>query len=94
MTILILVILIVKLTPDQPVVEDTPSTFTCTAPGHETISSYMWKLNDNTIPGVNTQQYSFIPSRAQNGTKLSCTATTETGVTSEESQVKLQVFCK
>ena len=90
---MILVIVMVKLTPDQPVVEGKQSTFTCAGPAHETIS-YMWKSNDTTIPSEDKRQYSFIPSRTQNGTKLSCTATTEAGVTSEESQVTLQVFCK
>ena len=83
-----------KLTPDQPILEGNQITFTCTAPSYETMSSYIWKLNDNTIPGVNTGQHSFISSRTQNGTNLSCTATTKAGVTSEESQVILQVFCK
>lgn len=84
-----------KLTPDHPIAEGKESTFTCTAPGHESCSSYMWKLNNNATPGVNTeQQYSFKPSRAQNGTKLSCTAITADGVSSEESEITLLVFCK
>ena len=93
-TILILVLIIVKLTPNRPIAEGKENTFTCTAPGHESISSYLWKLNDTTIPGVNKEKYSFTPSREQNGRNLSCTAITAANVTSEESQIKLQVFCK
>ena len=83
-----------KLTPDQPISESNPSTFTCTAPGHENIISYIWKLNDTNVPNENRRKYNFTPSRTHNGTKLSCTAITAAGVASEESQVILQVFCK
>ena len=92
--ILILVIITVKLTPDQPIAEGNPRTFTCTAPGHENITSHIWKLNDTRVPDENKRQYSFTPSRTHNGTKLSCTAITAGGIRSEESQVILQVFCK
>ena len=83
-----------KVTPDQAIAEGNQSTFTCTAPGHENITSYIWKLNDTLLPDENTGQYSFKPDRAHNGTKLSCTAITAAGVCSEESQVTLKVFCK
>ena len=83
-----------KLTPDQPIAEGKQSISTCTAPGHENITSYIWKLNDATVPDENKGQYKFTPSRTQNGMKLSCTAVTEAGATSEESRVILQVFCK
>ena len=83
-----------KLTPDQPVVEGNQSTFTCTGPGHENITSYIWKLNDTTVPDENKRQYNFTPNRTQNGTKLSCTAITAAGVASNKSQVILHVFCK
>ena len=91
---MILVVIIVNLTPDQPVAEGNQRTFTCKAPGHENISSYVWKWNDTTISGVNTTQYNFTPSREQNGRNLSCAAITVAGVTSEEAKIKLQVFCK
>ena len=93
-TILILVVIKVKVTPDQPIAEGNQRTFTCTAPGHENITRYIWKLNDALVSGENTRQYSFKPNRTHNGTKLSCTAITATDVRSEESQVTLQVFCK
>ena len=83
-----------KVTPDQAIAEANQSTFTCTAPGHENITSYIWKLNDTLLPDENTGQYNFKPDRAHNGTKLSCTAITAAGVCSEESQVILKVFCK
>ena len=83
-----------KLTPDQPIVEDNQNTFTCTATVHENITSYIRKLNNTLVPGENRGEYSFKPNRTHNGTKLSCTAITATGVRSEESQVILQVFCK
>ena len=83
-----------KLTPDQPIAEGKQSIFTCTAPGHENITSYIWKLNDTTVPGENKGQYQFTPSRTQNGMKLSCTAVTAAGATSEESRIILQVFCQ
>ena len=83
-----------NITPDQPIAEGKESTFTCTAPGHENISNYEWKLNNTIVPDVNTTEYSFTPSRAQNGRNLSCTAVTVAGVRSEGSQIKLQVFCK
>ena len=93
-TILILVVIIVKLTPDQAIAEGNPSTFTCTAPGHEHITSYIWKLNDTIVPDENKEQNNFNLSRTRNGTKLSCAVNTAAGVASEESQVILQVFCK
>ena len=83
-----------ELTPDHPIAEGNQSTFTCTAPGHETIASYIWKLNDTRVPDVNKRQYNFTPNRTHNGTKLSCTAITAAGIRSEESQVILEVFCK
>ena len=83
-----------ELTPDQPIAEGNQSTFNCTAPGRENITSYIWKLNDALVPDENTGQYSFEPNRTHNGTKLSCTAITATDVRSEKSQVTLQVFCK
>ena len=83
-----------ELTPNQPIAEDSQSTFTCTASNHENITSYIWKLNDTLVPNEKTGQYNFKPNRTQNGTKLSCTAITAAGVRSEESQVILQVFCK
>ena len=67
-----------ELTPDQPIAEGNQSTFNCTAPGRENITSYIWKLNDALVPDENTGQYSFEP----------------TDVRSEKSQVTLQVFCK
>ena len=84
----------VKLSSDQPVAEGNQGIFTCTAPGHENITSYIWKLNDNIVPDEIKEQYKFTPNRTHNGTKLSCTAITVAGVASEESQVILQVFCK
>ena len=84
----------VELTPDQPIAEYNQSTFTCTASDHESITSYIWKLNNTPVPDEKTGQYSFKPNRTHNGTKLSCTAITAAGVRSEESQVILQVFCK
>ena len=83
-----------KLTPDHPVAEGKESTFTCTAPGHENITSYQWKLNDTTVLLENARHYNFTPNRTQNGMELSCTATTEGGVTSNKSKIILQVFCK
>ena len=85
-----------KLTPNQPIAKGNQSTFTCTAPADENflITSYIWKLNDNHIPGENKEQYKFTPDRTHNGKKLSCTAVIVAGITSEESQVILQVFCK
>ena len=83
-----------RLTPDQPIAEDNQNTFTCTAPSHENITSYIWKLNDTTVPDENKGQYNFTPNRTQNGTKLSCTAITAAGVASNESQVILLAFCK
>ena len=91
---MILVVLIVKLTPDQPIPEGNQSTFTCNTPGHENITSYIWKLNDTTVPDENKRQYNITPTCAQNGMKLSCIAITAVGVASEESQVILQVFGK
>ena len=85
-----------KLTPNQPIADGNQSTFTCTAPANENIpsTSYIWKLDDNHIPGENKEQYKFTPNRTHNGKKLSCTAVIVAGITSEESQVILQVFCK
>ena len=85
-----------KLTRDQPIAEGNQSIFTCTTLADENITStsYIWKLDDNPIPGENKEQYKFTPNRTHNGTKLSCTAITVAGVASEESQVILQVFCK
>ena len=91
---MILVVIKLELTPDQPIAEGNQSTFTCTASNHENITSYIWKLNDIVVPDENKEQYNFTPSRTQNGTKLSCTAITAAGVRSEEWQVILQVFCK
>lgn len=91
---MILVVIKLKLTPDKAIVEGNRSVFTCTAPGHEDINSYIWKLNDVPFPSENTEQYTFTPNRTQNGSKLSCIAITAAGVTSKESQVVLQVFCK
>ena len=82
-----------NLTPDQPIAEGNQGIFTCTAPADENITSYIWRLNDTTIHYENKGQYKFTPNRAQNGTKLSCTAITAAGVVSEESQVILQVLC-
>lgn len=87
-------VLIVKLTPDQPIPAGNQSTFTCNTSGHEIFTSYIWKLNDTTVPGENKRQYNITPTRAQNGMKLSCIAITAVGVASEESQVILQVFGK
>ena len=83
-----------KLTPDQPIAEGNQSIFTCTAPVHEKITSFIWKLNDYPVSGENKEQYKFTPNRTHNGTKLSCTAVTAAGVTSTKSQAILQVFCK
>lgn len=83
-----------KLTPDQAIAEGNQSIFNCTAPVHENIISYIWKLNNTLVPDENKEQYNFTPSRTHNGTKLSCIAITEAGVRSEESHVILQVFCK
>ena len=75
-----------KLTLDQPIAEGNQSKFNCTAPADENIpsTSYIWKLNDNPVPGKNKEQYKFIPNRTHNGTKLSCTAVTVAGVASEK----------
>ena len=89
-----LVVIKVKLTPDQPIAEGNQKTFNCSAPGHENIDSYIWKLNDTTVSDENKGQFNFTPSRTHNGTKLSCIAVTVAGIASEESQVILQVFCK
>ena len=83
-----------KLTPDQAIAEGNQSIFNCTAPVHENIISYIWKLNNTLVPDENKEKYNFTPSRTHNGTKLSCTGITEAGVRSEESHVILQVFCK
>ena len=91
---MILVVIMVKLTPDQPVAEDNQSKFTCTAPGHENITSHIWKLNDTIVTDEIKEQYKFTPNRIHDGMKLSCTAITVGGVASEESEVMLQVFCK
>ena len=91
---MILVVITVKLTHDQPIAQCNQSIFTCKAPVHENITSYIWKLNDKPVSNENKEQYKFTPNRTRNGTKLSCTAITEAGVTSNESQVILQAFCK
>ena len=91
---MILVVIKLELTPDQPIAEGNQSTFTCTASNLENITSYIWKLNNVLVPSENTGQYSFKPNRTHNGMKLSCSAITATGVRSKESQVILQVFCK
>ena len=83
-----------KLTPDQAIAEGNQSIFNCTAPVHENIISYIWKLNNTLVPDEDKKQFNFTPSRTHNGTKLSCIAITAAGVHSEESQVTLQVFCK
>ena len=83
-----------RLTPNRPIAEGNQTIFTCTARADENITSYIWKLNDNPLPGENKEQYKFIPNRTHNGTKLSCTAITVAGVVSKESQVVLEVFCK
>ena len=84
----------VELTPDQPVAEGNQGIFTCAAPGHEDITSYVWKLNDTIVTDEIKEQYKFTLNRTHNGTKLSCTAIAVAGVASDESQVILQVFCK
>ena len=83
-----------KLTHNQPIVKSNQSIFKCKAPVHENITSYIWKLNNKPVSNGNKEQYKFTPNCTRNGTKLSCAAITAAGVTSNESQVILQAFCK
>ena len=78
---------------NQPVEEGKSATFSCTASFGESIAQYIWKLGGAVLSN-NTLQYTFVPSRINNGQSLSCGAVTVGGANSQESTLTLQVYCK
>ena len=82
------------LSGNQPVAEDQNATFSCTAPSGESIARYIWKRNGSVLLNNTQQEYIFVANQVHNGQILSCAAVTNSGVTSQESNLTLQVYCK